>query len=69
MYKRIKFPLKEDLKVGEWVKVSGIVYTIRDLAHKRIVEYLNKGKNLPFNLKVWQYFMLGQLPKEKKFFP
>jgi fumarate hydratase subunit beta len=40
-----------DLKAGEKISFSGILYTARDQAHKRLCEMLRKGKNLPFNLK------------------
>src|SRR4030042_2885770 len=53
--KRISAPLSEDsikvLKVGEAVLLSGIIYTARDQAHKRLAEALKKGSKLPLNLK------------------
>ena len=39
------------LKAGEELKFSGIIYTARDQAHKRLVEALKKGKKLPIDLK------------------
>lgn len=51
----IKAPLKEEdvllLKVGDEVLLSGIIYTARDQAHKRLSEEIKKGKKLPFDLK------------------
>ncbi|HTZ11095.1 MAG TPA: FumA C-terminus/TtdB family hydratase beta subunit [Candidatus Margulisiibacteriota bacterium] len=41
----------ERLKAGEEIKFSGILYTARDQAHKRLVEALKNGKKLPINLK------------------
>lgn len=38
------------LKVGDLVYLSGTIFTARDQAHKRIVEYLNKGLVLPISL-------------------
>ncbi|MBD3263534.1 MAG: TRZ/ATZ family protein, partial [Candidatus Omnitrophica bacterium] len=53
--KKIKSPLSEDavgfLKAGEEVLVSGVIYTARDQAHRRLVSLIRKGKELPFNLK------------------
>jgi fumarate hydratase subunit beta len=39
----------EKLRVGDIVYISGTLYTARDQAHKRIVQYLREGKPLPFN--------------------
>ena len=38
-------------KIGTKIELSGTIYTARDQAHKRLVELLNNGKNLPINLK------------------
>ena len=38
------------LKVGEKVLLSGVVFTARDSAHKRLAEMIKKGENLPINL-------------------
>ena len=49
--KRISAPLTEkeinSLKVGDEVRLSGIIYTARDQAHKRMVE----AKRMPFELR------------------
>lgn len=39
------------LKAGQEVLFSGAIYTARDQAHKRLVEALEAGKTLPFDLK------------------
>jgi len=39
------------LRCGDEVKFSGTIYTARDQAHKRLVETLQGGRRLPFNLK------------------
>jgi len=41
----------QNLKVGEQFSFSGIIYTARDQAHKRLVEAIKKKKKLPFDLK------------------
>lgn len=41
----------EKLSAGDRVLLSGTVYTSRDAAHKRIKELLEKGEELPFELK------------------
>lgn len=53
--KRINAPLDNSiigrLKIGEEVLLSGKIYTARDQAHKRLVEVIRKGKQLPVGLK------------------
>lgn len=53
--KKIKTPLDENqilnLKSGDEFLLSGIVYTARDQAHKRLVEAIKAGKKLPIDLK------------------
>ncbi|MDE6155482.1 MAG: fumarate hydratase C-terminal domain-containing protein, partial [Eubacterium sp.] len=39
------------LKAGDRVILSGTVYTSRDAAHKRITQYMENGKTLPYDLK------------------
>ena len=38
------------LKAGDTVLLSGVVYTARDQAHRRMIEALEKGEPLPFDL-------------------
>jgi fumarate hydratase subunit beta len=42
--------------------LNGIIYTARDAAHKRIVEALEKGKPLPFELKGQTIYYMGPTP-------
>ena len=39
------------LRAGDTVLLSGVVYTARDQAHKRMLEALDKGEPLPFPLE------------------
>ena len=39
------------LKIGETLLLNGTIYTGRDAAHKRIVNFLDEGKALPVNLE------------------
>ncbi|MDR3275364.1 MAG: Fe-S-containing hydro-lyase [Endomicrobium sp.] len=41
----------KDLKTGQKILLSGIIYTARDAAHKRIIDMLDSNKELPINLK------------------
>lgn len=53
--KEIKIPLTkkqiQGLRAGDEVLLSGIIYTARDRAHKRLSEAIGAGKKLPFDLK------------------
>ncbi|MCX5702528.1 MAG: Fe-S-containing hydro-lyase [Candidatus Omnitrophica bacterium] len=55
------------LKTGDIVLLSGIIYTARDQAHKRLVEALKKHKKLPFDLKDQVIYYCGpsKTPKGK----
>lgn len=52
--KKIKTPITKEkiagLKAGESVLLTGTIYTARDQAHKRLVEYLKDAKELPIKL-------------------
>lgn len=52
----------ETLKAGDSVLFSGVVYTARDAAHKRIDELLNKNEKLPFDLKGAVIYYAGPTP-------
>ncbi len=64
----IKFrtPLRQEdinkLRIGDNVLISGIIYTARDAAHKRIVDLLASGKSLPFELKNSVIYYTGPTP-------
>jgi len=52
----------EKLKAGDVVKLTGTIYTARDAAHKRLVDLLDKGENLPFDLKGAVVYYVGPSP-------
>jgi len=64
--KRISPPLTDDdvamLKIGDAVHITGILYTARDAAHKRLVEALDQGKPLPFDIKGQTIYYMGPSP-------
>ncbi|MGG7163021.1 Fe-S-containing hydro-lyase [Clostridium ihumii] len=66
MEKRITMPLTEekvkDLKAGDSVLLSGVIYTGRDAAHKRFVELLEKGEKLPIDVKDSLIYYVGPTP-------
>lgn len=51
-----------ELKAGDLVTISGVIYTARDAAHKRMLENLKKGIALPFDLKNQAIYFAGPAP-------
>lgn len=66
MEKRITTPLTaekvKDLKAGDSVLISGVIYTSRDAGHKRLVDLLDKGEELPVDLKDQIIYYVGPTP-------
>lgn len=52
----------EKLTAGDTVLLSGIVYTSRDAAHKRIKELIDSGKSLPYDLDGASIYYAGPTP-------
>ena len=51
------------LKAGDTVLLSGVVYTARDQAHKRMLEALDEGEKLPFDLEGSAIYYVGPTPE------
>ncbi len=66
MEKEIYLPLTdeaiESLDAGDYVYLSGIIYTARDAAHKRMDEALNKGQALPVSIDGNTIYYMGPSP-------
>ena len=66
---RLETPLTQDkvamLKAGDNVLISGIVYTARDAAHKKMVEALDRGDALPFDVKDQIIYFVGPAPAKE----
>lgn len=66
MEKYIKAPLEKEivktLRAGEYVYITGKIYTARDAAHKRMDETLREGKELPVPLKDEIVYYMGPSP-------
>jgi len=62
----IKTPLDEEtiekLKAGDQVFITGVIYTARDAAHKRLVETLDKGDKMPVDLTGQTVYYMGPSP-------
>ncbi len=52
----------EKLKAGDLVQITGTIYTARDAAHKRLVDLLDKGEKLPFDVKGQLIYFVGPTP-------
>ncbi len=62
----LQTPLKDDdlkeLKIGDKVLITGTIYTARDAAHKRLVDLIEAGKDLPFDIKGQIIYFVGPAP-------
>lgn len=54
--------IAKELKAGDIVNLSGIIYTARDAAHKAMVEDLEAGRKIPFDLKNQIIYYVGPAP-------
>ncbi len=50
------------LKAGDIVTITGTIYTARDAAHKRLIEALNAGQELPLELQGQIIYYVGPTP-------
>lgn len=62
----LQTPLKDEdlekLNIGDKVLISGTIYTGRDAAHKRLIELIKAGKELPFDIKGQIIYFVGPSP-------
>jgi len=50
------------LRAGDSVRISGVVYTARDMAHRRLCQALEAGEALPFDLEGAVLYFVGPTP-------
>lgn len=66
MEKKISLPLKKEvaseLRAGDYVYLTGIIYTARDAAHKRMDETLNNEEALPIDVNGNIIYYMGPSP-------
>lgn len=66
MEKHIKAPFDaktaQDLKIGDYVYLSGTIYTARDAAHKRMSEAIQRGEKLPLEMENNVIYYMGPSP-------
>jgi len=64
--KKLQPPLTEtdvrSLKAGDEVLITGVIYTARDMAHKRLCEAIEAGRKLPFPLEGAIIYFVGPTP-------
>ena len=63
---RLQAPLSEtdvrSLRAGDEILVNGTIYTARDMAHKRLCEAIDTGRELPFELAGAIIYFVGPTP-------
>ena len=66
MDKHITTPITEeitaDLHSGDYVYITGEIYVARDAAHKRMIEALDRGDELPIDIKDATIYYMGPSP-------
>ncbi len=66
MDRYIQAPLCEEdaksLRAGDYVYITGTIYTARDAAHKRMQEALDEGRDLPFDIRGNIIYYMGPSP-------
>ena len=66
MDRHINLPLIDtdarSLRAGDYVYLTGVLYTARDAAHKRMYEALDAGQELPVDLNGQVVYYLGPTP-------
>ena len=64
--KKVTLPLTDevlkDLKTGDNLLLAGVIYTARDAAHKKMVEALDQGEPLPFDIKGATIYYMSPTP-------
>ncbi len=64
--KHLHTPLKDvdvlELKAGDSVLISGVIYTARDAAHKKMAALIDKGEPLPMDLQGQVIYYVGPTP-------
>lgn len=62
----VKVPMTREearsLKAGDSCLLSGVIYTARDAAHKRLCQLIEEGRELPVDLKDSVFYFVGPTP-------
>lgn len=69
MERHVKTPVNKEtakeLRAGDYVYLTGTIYSARDAAHKRMYEALEKGEALPFEMKDSVIYYMGPSPAKE----
>lgn len=69
MERHVKVPINKEtvkeLRAGDYVYLTGTIYSARDAAHKRMYEALEKGEALPFEMKDSVIYYMGPSPAKE----
>ena len=64
--RKIQLPITKEtaasLKAGDYVYLTGVMFSARDAAHKRMTEALDRGEGLPIDIKDQTIYYLGPSP-------
>ena len=65
-YKHLHTPLNNhsvsSLGYGDMVKINGSIFSARDAAHKKLIEFIDQGSSLPFNAEGQIVYYVGPTP-------
>ncbi len=53
------------LKAGDIAEISGVLYSARDAAHKRLIDMISNGQMLPFDINSSTIYYVGPTPAKK----
>ena len=63
---RVTMPITDEdvrqLKIGDHVRINGVIYTARDAAHNRMIQTLDAGGELPIDIKGQLIYYVGPTP-------
>src|SRR5687768_16735493 len=63
---RVTMPITDEdvrqLKIGDHVRINGVIYTARDAAHNRMIQALDAGQPLPIDIKGQLIYYVGPTP-------
>lgn len=69
MKKTLKTPLNredlKDIKAGDDVYITGYIYTARDAAHKRLIEAMDRGEDMPIDVDGGVIYYVGPTPAKE----
>ncbi len=61
----LTLPKVEELQAGDYVYITGTIYTARDAAHQRMYETIQQGKAIPMNVEEQIIYYLGPTPERE----